>query len=275
MSKRYILNGSVEFSPENQRLSARDTPKMVVALNLPSSRCLELLVERRFSLVTQQEFYPYVWGSEGAAVPASALYQNISLLRKALKTFTDEGDKMIKTFPRRGFALSPEVDVQEIAERQEDTVMSSAPPVEELSVQQPEPDEVPFTLPSPVAKKSMVFSFSRSKWPFFFTAATLLVGMAYQLYLLGDPFPTNFFSSYVEKGRVSGCYIYTNAGTDDLTKIKSLLDDNRVDCGKTPYIYMSRFPYSTHISLLTCKHRFGDTSQPACIVYNFLGRAVE
>ncbi|WP_025121471.1 MULTISPECIES: winged helix-turn-helix domain-containing protein [unclassified Serratia (in: enterobacteria)] len=102
MPKRYLLNACIEFYPVEHQLVAYGSQNLSIVLNAPVSRCLQLLIERRYTLVPQQEFYPYVWGEMGSSIPVSTLYQNIALLRKALKAFVTSGEKMITTVPKQG-----------------------------------------------------------------------------------------------------------------------------------------------------------------------------
>ncbi|HHQ4309172.1 TPA: hypothetical protein ACSP7Y_005247, partial [Serratia fonticola] len=75
MLKRYIIDTNLEFFPQNSQLTVLDGDNFTITLNTPSSRCLELLIERRFNLVPQHDFYEYVWGDEGKDISVNTLYQ--------------------------------------------------------------------------------------------------------------------------------------------------------------------------------------------------------
>ncbi|MEE7533825.1 winged helix-turn-helix domain-containing protein [Klebsiella huaxiensis] len=114
MSCRYQLNDFIEFNPESNTLKMIDNHLVVITINQPVARCLELLLERRYEMVLQKDFYPYVWGEHGKAVSINTLYQNISLLRKAFKTFGEKGNNFVITHSKKGFSLSPTVSVKKI-----------------------------------------------------------------------------------------------------------------------------------------------------------------
>ncbi|EMH1276893.1 winged helix-turn-helix domain-containing protein [Enterobacter hormaechei] len=110
MQKKYLINNYIEFQPSNSLLICHIEPLRSVSLPLPSARCFTLLLERG-DLVTHNEFYPYVWGNDSDQIMPNNLYQNISLLRKALRSITPDGHAWVVTVPRKGFKLAPFVEV--------------------------------------------------------------------------------------------------------------------------------------------------------------------
>lgn len=96
ISKVNIQSTHIECSLKKCQLSTGNLDNLVISLYKPGCRCQELLVERRFSVVLQHDFYPYVWGSGGISV--MMLYQCIGLLRKALKVFKVDGSEKMVSF---------------------------------------------------------------------------------------------------------------------------------------------------------------------------------
>ncbi|WP_431225970.1 winged helix-turn-helix domain-containing protein (plasmid) [Serratia sp. L9] len=111
---RYVIDSSFEFCPESCQLTIFGAENITITLNIPASRCLELLLERRFKLVLQNDFYEYVWGDEAKSVSVNNLYQNIALLRKALKSISKKYQSMVLTVPKQGFKFNQAFSVQQL-----------------------------------------------------------------------------------------------------------------------------------------------------------------
>lgn len=266
MQKRYILNATIEFSPEERQLSVCGTHNPVVKLNAPVSRCLELLIERRYSLVPQQVFYTYVWGDDGAQVTANTLYQNIGLLRKALKTLTVGGDNIVTTVPKKGFALAPQVTVQEISEDDPVEVLSSVSLVGNVDagktvhdVLAPNAKRVALKLEHARNKKGMLIIL-------FVFVLILSSGVIFQLIQWGVPSSTAYLSKFQHKTTVSDCQVFTNHVVKNIDRVKENIAASQIDCAKVPYVYMTGYQYSHIVSLLSCEQPLGGTTVPKCSV---------
>lgn len=265
MSKRYILNGVIEFSPEDHQLSAYEAKGPAVKLNIPVSRCLELLIERRYTLVPHQVFYTYVWGAEGASVPANSLYQNIALLRKALKTFQEDGDKIINTVPKQGFSLHENVSVQEVDGGKVIIAPPHSLPVSTIVIDKKSISDPAIPLSS---EKVVRHGGGRFKYTLFAGIVVLLGLMVFQLTKWGYPSSLGYLAKYTEKTTVSGCQVFTNHIVQNVAMVKENLADNQIDCTKTPYIYMTGFQYSQQTSLLSCEQPLRGATAPKCFVNN-------
>ncbi|SFN65415.1 DNA-binding winged helix-turn-helix (wHTH) domain-containing protein [Izhakiella capsodis] len=95
------INNEVEYDKDKKMLKSDFTS---YDISTPASYCLTLLIEKRDNLVSHEELYEYAWRRFGMEVTANTLYQNISELRKALKSCGIQ-EKLIQTIPRRGFTL--------------------------------------------------------------------------------------------------------------------------------------------------------------------------
>ncbi|OON40175.1 hypothetical protein BTJ39_09775 [Izhakiella australiensis] len=95
------INNEVEYDKDKKMLKSDFTS---YDISTPASYCLTLLIEKRDKLVSHEELYEYAWRRFGMEVTANTLYQNISELRKALKS-CGVHEKLIQTIPRRGFTL--------------------------------------------------------------------------------------------------------------------------------------------------------------------------
>ncbi|PIJ48300.1 hypothetical protein BL250_17690 [Erwinia sp. OLTSP20] len=95
------INNEVEFDQDKKILKS---DLASYEISTPASYCLMLLLEKRDQLVSHEELYECAWRRFGMEVTANTLYQNISELRKALKSCGIQ-EKIIQTIPRRGFSL--------------------------------------------------------------------------------------------------------------------------------------------------------------------------
>jgi DNA-binding winged helix-turn-helix (wHTH) protein len=108
----YILNERVWFYPEIHKLIYDNNgEKQVLSLNIPASRCLMLLIDSRYNVVSRDEFIEQVWRSFGRFVALNTYYQNISILRKSLRSSGLDKDAIL-TVPRRGLALNKKISIE-------------------------------------------------------------------------------------------------------------------------------------------------------------------
>ncbi|WP_186380299.1 winged helix-turn-helix domain-containing protein, partial [Yersinia mollaretii] len=105
MHTKFIINGKVCFLSDEHRLEPLGEQGSAISLNVPVSRCLLLLLQRKGSVISQSDFVYEVWESKGQFANANTYFQNIHLLRKALKTSGIE-ESIIKTVPKEGIRFT-------------------------------------------------------------------------------------------------------------------------------------------------------------------------
>lgn len=110
----WIINDKIKFCPERNLLISLTRPDLNVILTTPASRCLNLLLESFPEVVTQKYFFDKVWGEDGMLVPANTLYQNISIIRRGLRTTGETDDTLVATVPRKGFQIEKNVRVTRV-----------------------------------------------------------------------------------------------------------------------------------------------------------------
>lgn len=271
MPKRYLLNACIEFYPVEHQLVAYGSQNLSIVLNAPVSRCLQLLIERRYTLVPQQEFYPYVWGEMGSSIPVSTLYQNIALLRKALKAFAQRGEKMITTVPKQGFALAPDVDVQEISEATEDVelVLPQSANTDIIIQQKDVSQEASLSASTPMVKEQPLV---KRRWIWLLCVSNLILfGLAALQFLKwGYQSAENYSAQYQYQWTISNCRVYTNNDSRGRAEAEKLIASSNIDCVKKTHLYISDFQYSMNTSILSCDRALEDNTTPNCQVYNLL-----
>lgn len=109
--KNAIINDAVIFNVNDSELIPLIKNEEAILLNIPTARCLQLLVERQGHVVSREDFLEHVWGAKGIVVSHNTFYQNISLLRKSLKKAGLQED-IVVTVRRKGFTLSSDVVIK-------------------------------------------------------------------------------------------------------------------------------------------------------------------
>ncbi|WP_336981142.1 MULTISPECIES: winged helix-turn-helix domain-containing protein [unclassified Cedecea] len=110
MSEVILVNHQVKFDPGNHTLSSLSAPKKFVTLPASTARCLHLLLSQHGQVITIKQLHTLVWGKNKTIVSNNTIYQNISIIRKAL--IGVGGDKnIIETLTRRGWCVPETVDV--------------------------------------------------------------------------------------------------------------------------------------------------------------------
>lgn len=110
-----IINNEIIFDASSFELKPLGNSGEAVVLNAPTSRCLQLLIEKKDEVVSRDDFLEQVWLTRGIVVSQNTFYQNISLLRKSLK-ICGLTDDIIITVRRKGFTLAPETQLQRLDE---------------------------------------------------------------------------------------------------------------------------------------------------------------
>ena len=106
----YIINNEVIFDTNVNKLKPLGEHGDSVALNAPTARCLQLLLESNGKVISREEFLDTVWKTRGVVVSQNTFYQNISLLRKSLLKAGLSQD-IIVTVRQRGFVLAADSHV--------------------------------------------------------------------------------------------------------------------------------------------------------------------
>ncbi|MGL5389761.1 MAG: winged helix-turn-helix domain-containing protein [Serratia sp. (in: enterobacteria)] len=107
-----IINGTILYIPEEHRLSPLCVRGKENVLNVPTSRCLQLLLQRPGVVISQEEFFREVWKKNGQHITANTLYQNISLLRKGIRE-AGLTKNIIRTVPKVGVVFSGAVEIMD------------------------------------------------------------------------------------------------------------------------------------------------------------------
>ncbi|MEM6160133.1 winged helix-turn-helix domain-containing protein [Erwinia sp. P6884] len=108
----FIINDNTYFYPtRNQLITKRNKNTRITSINAPASKCLQILLMNPGKVISREFFFEEVWGKKGIIVSQNTYYQNISILRKALRE-TGLTEKFIVTVPHKGLTLSKTLKIK-------------------------------------------------------------------------------------------------------------------------------------------------------------------
>ncbi|WP_158069130.1 winged helix-turn-helix domain-containing protein [Serratia oryzae] len=231
------------------------SPQDIVQLNAPTSRCFEILLANRYSVISQKVLFESVWGKQGAYVSANTLYQNISLLRKALKSLDLDG--IVKTISKQGIVIADTVSVQEI---ENDNVDLSLPSATLATV-------------SPTAEIAQ--STGIQKWLtsnlFLGILVTLALGLVTLFILENHQHQSHmgYFNHYSQFTEINGCAIFKPEMDNSEERYLSFVKNYPIPCAAQSKVYLTMPRAKPQVSMLICDK---DILTPGvrCHSYNLL-----
>lgn len=257
--KKFILHDRVIFSPEDNKLTPLGARGRDVMLHIPVSRILFLLLNKAGTIVSQEDIYREVWENYGQKVTSNTLYQNVSLLRKALKT-AGLITVTIKTHPKSGFSFFGKVELNEendvpdnptlidpIQNREADTAGAEGSYRRKNTFSETHSQTFP-------VKGSSSGRTSRY-WPVLILVTLLILLCVSLVWILPSGKVKEFTVEQKIIGRANNCPVYIDRGNDkvDLTKIMAYLREKGVNCNDHDFLYITKAPYVNEIIIMSCK----------------------
>ncbi|WNJ78500.1 winged helix-turn-helix domain-containing protein [Cedecea neteri] len=245
-SYNYMINDEIIFNPEKRVLFRVDDETNVETLNTPTTKCFLLLISRN-GIVDQATIYSYVWGENESMITPNNLYQNISLIRRALSKLSP-GLNLIKTIPRIGFSIDTEIKIEKISSekkwRQERDKGHNGASNEKMSSS----NEVPV---NSVKKTSLHRQIIISLFMLFAVVSIIFVSSTSR--------QSPYFLNYQALFNKDGCNIYTSIATK--RDIKFVTDELMKRCETTPWHYVSYNNAFSDISVISCKNPLDDSNE--------------
>lgn len=240
MDKNFIVNGNVIFSPNSGAVSSLLTGT-TVKLNAPTAQLLEAFVTRAGIVISQRELYKIAWGEKGANVTPNTLYQNISLLRKALNDVGISGES-VTTVRGKGFMF---------------TVSAITENINENDIK----EEVLFHIEDNNPKKKIIIRI-------FLIAASLII-TTLLLFYVSSKFTNTVKNSdeFIFSHSVNNCFIYYEKGSDInsiASEIENFLSSSQSSCQTHPYHYFSFSQIHSTVSLIACKDKIMKGHKNSC-----------
>ncbi|WP_072017539.1 winged helix-turn-helix domain-containing protein [Erwinia typographi] len=272
MGRVYLINNTVEFHVDHHILISRKKISESVILNTPASRCLLLLIQRQYSVISQDIFFNEVWSRYGAHVSANTFYQNISLLRRGLAK-VGLGDEIVKTVPRKGLTLTDSTHVlvlsdEKLATQETDSTLSMGlAPLERLSML-----AVGFKNKLPSGRGACYrWSFKNKTQLFSLSAVIFLLVVTFFL-LFSITSQKSYFSHYQLEKIVDRCIFLTEKSFSEQDRLFDFLSENKIDCNAPyyKYYYLTSYRFTDRISLVKCSDDLNKSASASCVSLYFL-----
>ncbi|HDW8098804.1 TPA: winged helix-turn-helix domain-containing protein [Escherichia coli] len=274
---RFLIGETIVFDPDRRIIYSEN---QTVRLHSSCVYCLELLIEHQGEIVEHEAFYEYVWRRFGMEVGPNALYQSISMLRKALST-CGTPDNIILTAPRRGFSLSQEMHIscdnlQEAMDEQSSDWLNGSDKMNETHGENLM-KEMWGAIPSESEMMEISSEYVRDKQcrkrkidsSIFYYILILLtiLSLIVPVYLV-------FLSDgehYSKRFEFNGCYVYSRDASNDNNTMDIVLKTG-IKCEDRRYVYVTYFQGGDRESLIQCRKPLSTFSLPNCISYYNIGK---
>lgn len=248
--ERFLINDLVMFSTERKALISLDDTGNTVSLNGPASECLTLLLNKNGKVIDQKEFFYEVWESKGQYVTTNTFYQNISVLRKAMKA-VGINDDIIKTLPKLGIKFTGKVEM-----------ISAEHKLYNLSENSQGNIENSKKIEMTVSHNNKINTIGLIALPFIsilILALTIIDNIKHQ---------ENYLSLYGSIGEVNQCLV--KAKGPDTTSYKSelisLFNHSGLICNKGQTAYITPNSLKNKGSVILCDP---ENNLESCITYSF------
>ena len=116
----YLIDMRIRYRTDDGAIWLQDDEGSLIILTVIMNRLLSYLIEQRGQVVTRDELLQNVWDIHGLHSSNHTLNKYLSELRKHFKNFGITSE-CIATIPRIGFMFNGDVEVQIIADDQQDT----------------------------------------------------------------------------------------------------------------------------------------------------------
>lgn len=243
MNNKIIINDAILYTPEEHRLSPLGVRGKENVLNVPVSRCLQLLLQRPGVVISQEEFFREVWQKNGQYVTANTLYQNISLLRKGMRE-AGLTKNIIKTVPKVGIVFSGAVEI--MIEEGNDIVNS-----ENNSMPQERPENK--NIVAPIEQTALKSRWQGKKILRIVLMAAFIVAI-FILLTNNRSQSAQFFNTHDRISDVNQCSVYIDRNDLEVNVegyVKSLEAKN-VICNPDEFVYITKTPTNGETLVLFC-----------------------
>ncbi|MHA7844778.1 winged helix-turn-helix domain-containing protein [Serratia sp. D1N4] len=281
MNKKFIINKSIFFYPDEHRLVPADGKGSESTLNLPASRCLLLLLQKPNTVISQQEFFKQVWENQKQYVTTNAFYQNISLLRRGLRSAGLHGN-IIQTVPKEGIKFSgtvtfveEEIESDFVAEETESKPPTAPHKVEDEVEEKPEEAQPLADSEKLFRNGVMALLFSKIKQPYMImhliivSASLIFFWLTCQKLYHNVTRTLNYFSAYHQIGEANQCLVF--AKTPKMPNSNgyylSFMNEKKISCEPGQVAYITANTANTRMSVHICNKNSSGIS--SCLTHYF------
>jgi DNA-binding winged helix-turn-helix (wHTH) protein len=242
MSKCYIINDNILFYPDSGTLSSSLTGNSI-KLNTPTAQLLEAFITRMGLTISQSELYSIAWGDNGINVTPNTLYQNISLLRKALQDSGIPGESL-KTLRGKGFIFTVTSVVDD-----------SIAPQEKIE---------------PVKENDNVKKSDHIIYYVLISVTSLMILLFTLLFYAYKDIPNrvnNYPRNFMFLSTINGCSIFSSTEGKTIKnklKVNDLIKTLTLECEAYPYVYVNYSERHPTISIISCEFDMDYKKQNNC-----------
>lgn len=264
MEKTYTINGKIAFLPQRRALILIADETKMVALNMPASRCLLLLIQQDGKAVARETFFEEVWIKHGSQVTSNGFYQNISLLRRAFQQLGLE-DEIIITVPRVGVRLDATLSVTATRYAGEETT----PLVPEQCVPVDGPVSVEAAAVSLPEKERL-----RGRGSLLWGLAALLSSLVTGFVVWYTEFDS-YLQSYapINTQFAQRCHFFANNDVVDHIRHINFIRRSEFECEKHAWVYLTLYPGQPRVSVISCQHKFSQWRDNQCLTQYYIKEA--
>ncbi|EHV16914.1 transcriptional regulator protein [Escherichia coli DEC4E] len=260
----YIINDEVRFNSSSNKLTSLLTSEEVI-LTYPAGKCLKLLLDNAYSVVSHNQFFEKVWSDSSADVATNTLYQNISMIRRSFREISSATifNDVIRTVPRKGFKINEEISI---------TVLDNNHNENE-SVESEENGTHTENINKNTHCKRYIYHKEYITYSCFFCG---MGDSVYIFYFFDMAFQSkshtikkiDAFSNYAQHPTQEGCsYFYDNKyfnSVDMLSPIIEKLQKMEINCKIHPYIYIATNDSMSGFYAFTCSQMLNSESPNNC-----------
>jgi len=238
-----------------------------ITLFSTASRCLELLIEKHGTTLSQKELMDAAWLGQGHSVTPNTFYQNISNVRKAFSALLPER-QIIVTIKRVGLLIPDEITVTpvnpEVTDNSPTLVISDVDSIMTKEVVSPTRAVEVVSMPStsilsnsipPTSPKAINTSYSllsRVSIGLFLLSLIVLAGSIYFHYKEAQEVPVFPFRNYViYKKFNNGCTILINPDAGRIDPMNRYLNSSS-DCKGYKEMYVTLWEQRMTTSAMYC-----------------------
>lgn len=260
MFKSYLIDNKIIYDSHSREISKIDNPARKVKLSKIGAQCLQILIDAKHQMVSQDNISENIWGTKGIIVGSNTLYQHIYILRKNLNDLgADKG--MIRTIPRQGVTIPETFSIDLISKNPEYIECDN---YKQESVN----DKVsPTEINAYFKKNHQTFIFNKPIYYVYF----VLGAIALIFYLYSDS--SAFSGDYTYLGQYKNCEIYRYSDDFKLSDIKSKIINRGMSCdsSKRQLIYYAGNNKSKIESVISCENSLNGNLKSNCKSFHWSG----
>lgn len=241
MSYNFIIDGQIIYNNHKAELYRLDNPETKVLLTSPANSCLLLIINHGHEITAREEMFHEVWEKFNIPINTNTFYQNISLIRKALRQLGIVKEVLI-TVPRKGISIANDITIATLLDDINTQHIHEC--VAEISTS---------LLEEETTSDSSILSYKNISIAVFFLA----ICISFYLLIIKNEYLFEAFTDYKKAGRISGCLLYIDKNTSYTSKAELEDDLKKVDltCRGNEYVYYNSIETLARKSIIICNEK--------------------